>query len=131
MSATPSQSLNLQVSWQMLFLRTLIASAGVCVATAAGANEATVTAEPAATGGLEEIVVTATRREEGISKVPISITALSQDALDQRGIRDLTELVRFTPGVSIDTTVTNQISIGGISSSAVVRHTPSNPPTWL
>ena len=102
----------------MLFLRTLIASAGICVASAAGANEATVTAEPAATGGLEEIVVTATRREEGISKVPISITALSQDALDQKGIRDLTELVRFTPGVSIDTTGTNQISIRGISSSA-------------
>ncbi len=39
-------------------------------------------------------------------------------SLDQRGIRDLTELVRFTPGVSIDTTGTNQISIRGISSSA-------------
>jgi outer membrane receptor protein involved in Fe transport len=84
----------------------------------AGANQATPATEPATGGGLEEIVVTATRREEGISKVPISITALSQDALDQRGIRDLTELVRFTPGVSIDTTGTNQISIRGISSSA-------------
>ena len=69
-------------------------------------------------GGLEEIVVTATRREEGISKVPISITAMSQDMLDQKGIRDITELVRFTPGVSIDTSGTNQISIRGISSSA-------------
>src|ERR1700731_3321836 len=101
MPATSPKPLNLLVSWRVLFLRTLIASTGVCVATAAGANEAT-----------------ATRREEGISKVPISITALSQDALDQRGIRDLTELVRFTPGVSIDTTGTNQISIRGISSSA-------------
>jgi len=69
------------------------------------------------TGGLEEIVVTATRREENISKVPISITAMSQDDLDTKGIRDFSEMVRFTPGVSIDTSGTNAISIRGISSS--------------
>ena len=71
----------------------------------------------APSAGLEEIVVTATRREESISKVPISITALNQDALDQKGIRDFSEMVRFTPGVSIDTSGTNAISIRGISSS--------------
>jgi outer membrane receptor protein involved in Fe transport len=71
----------------------------------------------ASAGGLEEIVVTATRREESISKVPISITALSQDDLDQKGIRDFSEMVRFTPGVSIDSSGTNAISIRGISSS--------------
>jgi iron complex outermembrane recepter protein len=71
----------------------------------------------AAHANLEEIVVTATRREESISKVPISITALTQDALDQKGIRDFSEMVRFTPGVSIDTSGTNAISIRGISSS--------------
>ena len=67
--------------------------------------------------GLAEIVVTATRREENIDKVPVSVTALSQDTMDQKGIRDFTELVRFTPGVSIDTAGTNAISIRGISSS--------------
>jgi iron complex outermembrane recepter protein len=74
-------------------------------------------ADGAAHGNLEEIVVTATRREENISKVPISITALTQDALDQKGIKDFSEMVRFTPGVSIDTSGTNAISIRGISSS--------------
>ena len=68
-------------------------------------------------GRLDEIVVTATRREENVDKVPVSITALSQDAMDQKGIRDFTELVRFTPGVSLDTSGTNAISIRGISSS--------------
>jgi outer membrane receptor protein involved in Fe transport len=67
--------------------------------------------------GLEEIVVTATRHEENISKVPLSITAMTQDDLDQKGIRDFSEMVRFTPGVSIDTSGTNAISIRGISSS--------------
>ena len=73
--------------------------------TAAGANE------------LEEIVVTATRRSEVLSHVPISVTALSQESLDERGIKDAQDLVRYTPGVNIDTSITNQISIRGISSS--------------
>ena len=66
---------------------------------------------------LEEIVVTATRREESLSKVPISLTALTQDTMDEKGIRDILDIVRFTPGVSIDTSGTNAISIRGISSS--------------
>src|ERR1700694_4553243 len=69
-------------------------------------------------GQLEEIVVTATRHEESLSRVPLSVTAMTQETLDQKGIRDFTDIVRFTPGVSIDTSGTNAISIRGISSSA-------------
>ena len=116
MQATTSKPCNRRISWQLLFLRTLIASVTACASNAALANDATTATEPAA-GALEEIVVTATRREESISKVPISITALNQDSLDQKGIRDFSEMVRFTPGVSIDTSGTNAISIRGISSS--------------
>ncbi len=96
------------------------ATAGLLLAVSAFANEANTpdSGTPVASGALEEIVVTATRREESISKVPISITAMTQDMLDQKGIRDITELVRFTPGVSIDTTGTNQIAIRGIASSS-------------
>src|ERR1700757_2582017 len=68
-------------------------------------------------GGLQEVVVTATRREEALSKVPISVTALTQEALDQKGIKDIRDMVRFTPGVTIDDSGTNAISIRGISSS--------------
>ena len=85
--------------------------------TAAGAVESNSGGDTAGGGGLEEIVVTATRREENINKVPISVTALSQEMLDQRGIKDFQDIVRFTPGVSIDTSGTNAISIRGISSS--------------
>ena len=80
-------------------------------ATTAGATE------PAAAGGLEEIVVTATRREESISRVPVSVTAFSQEMIDQKGIKDFQDVVRFTPGVTIDSSGTNAISIRGISSS--------------
>jgi iron complex outermembrane recepter protein len=108
-----------RVSQQLLFLRTLIVSVGCCVAAQHGANAyATAANEPAAAGGaLDEIVVTATRREESISRVPVSVTAFSQEMIDQKGIKDFQDVVRFTPGVSIDTAGTNAISIRGISSS--------------
>jgi len=69
-------------------------------------------------GALKEIVVTATRHEESLSKVPESISAYTQEDMDQRGMKDFTDIVRYTPGVSIDQTGTNAISIRGISSSA-------------
>ena len=70
-----------------------------------------------ATGPLQEIVVTATRHEESLSKVPISVTALTEEAMDIRGIKDIQDVARFTPGVRIDNTGTNNIAIRGISSS--------------
>ncbi|HTT00833.1 MAG TPA: TonB-dependent receptor [Steroidobacteraceae bacterium] len=78
--------------------------------------------EPAATGEgaeapLQEVTVTATRHEEAISKVPISITAMTQQSLDERGIKDILDVSRFTPGVNIDTSGTNNIAIRGIASS--------------
>jgi len=67
---------------------------------------------------LPEIVITSTRRSELISKVPISVSAFSQEDLDMRGAKDITDIVLFTPGVNIDQSGTNSISIRGISSSA-------------
>ena len=75
------------------------------------------TSEPAETGPLQEIVVTATRHEEGLSKVPISVTALTQDAMDVRGIKDILDVARFTPGINIDNSGTNNIAIRGIAST--------------
>jgi iron complex outermembrane recepter protein len=115
MPPIPSKPFNQRVSPHVLFLRTLIVIAGACAAPLAGANDATT--EPAAAGALEEIVVTATRREENISRVPISITAINQEMLDQKGIKDFSDVARFTPGVAFDTSQTNQISIRGISST--------------
>src|SRR5271165_1501930 len=116
MQAIASKRFPLRVSPRVLFLRTFLVGAGACIATcafAAGAAPDTEAAAPA----LEEILVTATRREESIGRVPISITAISQDAIDQKGIKDFADIVRFTPGVAFDSSQTNQISIRGISSS--------------
>jgi iron complex outermembrane recepter protein len=73
------------------------------------------TGEATAPSALQEVVVTATRREESLSKVPISVTAITQEGLDDRGIKDFSEVARFTPGVNFDTSGTNNISIRGIS----------------
>src|ERR1700682_245914 len=116
MPATASKPVNQRVSSHVLLLRALVVTASACATPLAGANEATTT-EPAAAGAPEEIVVTATRREENISRVPISITAINQEMLDQKGIKDFSDVARFTAGVAFDTSQTNQISIRGISST--------------
>jgi iron complex outermembrane receptor protein len=116
MPATRSKPFNHRISRQLLFLRTLILTTGICAGTFAGAAEQTA-AEAASAPALEEITVTATRREESISRVPISITAMNQEMLDQKGIKDFADVARYTPGVAFDAGQTNQISIRGISSS--------------
>ena len=98
--------------------RTVLSRALAAAALAGLAGTAVAADSKPAAGQLEEIVVTATRHEESLSKVPLSVTALSQESLDQKGIKDFADIVRFTPGVNIDQTGTNAISIRGISSSA-------------
>src|SRR5882762_6067002 len=92
----------------------------LCVALAAlspGPVRADAAAADETTGPLTEIVVTATRHEESLSKVPISVTAMTQEALDIRGVKDFQDVARFTPGVNIDNSGTNNISIRGIAST--------------
>jgi outer membrane receptor protein involved in Fe transport len=89
-----------------------------CLPGAARADDqASATESAAAPVNLMEVTVTATRREASLSKVPISVTALTQEGLDDRGIKDFSEIARFTPGVNFDTSGTNNISIRGISST--------------
>jgi len=69
---------------------------------------------------LQEITVTATRREESLSKVPISIAAIDQKDMDSRGLKQIDGLSRFTPGLVFNRAGNggNNISIRGISSGA-------------
>ena len=49
---------------------------------------------------LEEVVVTATRRESSILDVPYAISAISGTELTHQGVRDLSDLVRVVPGIA-------------------------------
>jgi len=51
---------------------------------------------------LEEVVVTARKRAENLQDVPMSVTAISAEQLERLGIRDLKDLTRYTPGVTLD-----------------------------
>jgi iron complex outermembrane receptor protein len=64
-----------------------------------------------------EIVVTATRQDQLLSKVPVSVSAFNQKALDLKGAKSLAAVARFTPGIQVDNG-SNQIAIRGISSNA-------------
>ncbi len=57
------------------------------------------------------------RTEESLNRVPISVSVETRDAMDLKGIKDFSDVVRFTPGVSFDTNETNAIAIRGIASS--------------
>jgi len=54
-----------------------------------------------AVGTLEEVIVTAQKREESIQDAPISIIALSSAALENRGIDGLTDLHADVPGLTM------------------------------
>src|SRR5450432_4690677 len=99
-----------------LALAILAVSAGAATADLAAAQTPP-PAEPAEGSALQEVVVTATRHEEVLSRVPISVTAITQEGMDLRGIKDFQDVARFTPGVNIDKSGTNNISIRGIASS--------------
>jgi iron complex outermembrane receptor protein len=62
----------------------------------------------ASTGGMGEIVVTARKRGENLIDVPVSITALSGDALNQRGVTGLNELNDFVPGLRYQNSSANR-----------------------
>lgn len=77
---------------------------------------------------LEEIVVTATRREESLSKVPASIATFSQEKMDIQGIRQIEDIAKLTPGLTFQresrfTGGNTNIAIRGISSNTAAGTT--------
>jgi iron complex outermembrane receptor protein len=53
-------------------------------------------------GQVEEIIVTATRREESIQSVPVSITALSAERLETARIEGVRDLALMTPSLNMN-----------------------------
>jgi iron complex outermembrane receptor protein len=75
-----------------------------------------------ATGGLEEIVVTARKREENLQTTPISITAFTAESLAEQGIETLVDLGQHVANLSMISgqgggSTQTQISIRGVGQS--------------
>jgi len=88
---------------------------------AAAAHAADPPPAPAASSGLQDIVVTAQKRAQNLKSVPISVSALSGEQTRIQRIGNFDDLSRAVPGVAFDSSgtegVTN-ISIRGVSSTA-------------
>ena len=56
----------------------------------------------AADKALEEIIVTATRREASLQDVPIPMTAVTGEALERKFAQDLRDLTNASPGVQFE-----------------------------
>lgn len=94
--------------------------ASVCLAQPVLAAEAAAT--DADSGKLDEIVVTAQKREENLQKAPLAITAISAAQLELRGLNQVKDLSSIAPNVSVVGATTNAtasvVSIRGIPSAA-------------
>ncbi|MFM7274608.1 MAG: TonB-dependent receptor plug domain-containing protein [Gammaproteobacteria bacterium] len=78
-----------------------------------------------AQGGIEEITVTAQKREQSLRDVPISMAVETGDSLAKKSIRSITELGRQAPTLCIeDQGSTNGVSLRGLGSPAEGLESP-------
>jgi iron complex outermembrane receptor protein len=59
---------------------------------------------------LEEVVITARKRNENLSDAPIALTAFTSDDLESSGANSLSDIVGFTPGVVFEN---NSVAVPG------------------
>src|SRR5690606_29516451 len=96
---------------------------GGCLAALACTMPACAQSAAAPQGGADDasvgdIVVTATRREERLRDVPISVTALGEAGLEAKMVVDVTSLARVVPGMQVKPTLNplqTTVAIRGIT----------------
>jgi iron complex outermembrane receptor protein len=103
------------------------AAVSLVLALSAQAQQA---AAPPKGAGLEEIIVTATKRETNLQKVPFSVAAQTADQIRSSGAENLIDLARNVAGLAIADLGPgqSQAAIRGISSGQVVRDQPGVKP---
>ena len=91
----------------------------VSVLTFCSASSGVALAQQAAPDQLQEIIVTAQKRESTVQSTPLSITALTGQDLVDRGLTDIASIVQSVPGVSMRTSGPGQteLEIRGLTSS--------------
>ena len=63
---------------------------------------------------LDALVVTAQKREEALQDVPIVVTVLTQQALQDAGVRDIKDLQTMVPGLTVTSTQSESITTARI-----------------
>jgi iron complex outermembrane receptor protein len=95
----------------------LLASSALLAAAVLGASAAHAQSKPAATAAasntIEELVVTAEKREQSLQDIPVAISAFTSAKRDLLGINSIQDLTNFTPGLNY-TSANDRASIRGI-----------------
>lgn len=86
------------VSHRVILQGLPVAAIGVSIGMALASTA--VAQEPQASGGIQEVIVTAERRETSLQETPIAITAMDSETLIDRGITDLEGVIKATPSMS-------------------------------
>lgn len=78
---------------------------------------------------LEEVVVTAQKREENLQSIPVSIQAIGEQKLDELQVADFSDFVKFLPSVSFKTGGPGFASIymRGVASGENSNHSGPSP----
>ena len=76
------------------------------LAIALGVNSQIIYAQESEGNLIEEIIVTATKRNESLQEVPIAITAISADALEKAGVKDLRDLSTVAASFNLNSSQT-------------------------
>lgn len=66
---------------------------------------------------ITEVIVTAQKVQQPISKVPMSISAVTQAALEKQGVGSIADLSRIVPGLTVRQDSEPNVSIRGLASS--------------
>jgi outer membrane receptor protein involved in Fe transport len=96
----------------------LAAALGICVT---GSGGPACAQEVAAMGQLDEVVVTARKREESLDRVPVAVSVISQAQLRNNLTSDLTQVAELAPQVSMSqggSGTGGVITVRGISSGS-------------
>src|SRR5512140_899168 len=79
----------------------------------------------AAAADVEELVVTARRRDENLKDVPISLTVFSAAKMDAAGLQNITDLQKSAPNLTL------QVARGSNSTTtAFIRGIGQQDPLW-
>ena len=84
---------------------TLLAAVGLSVGAVAEegpANEAASRETSTAHRQIEEIILTAQKREQAVEDVPISMSVLDSEFVAEQGLTDINEALLFVPNAKVD-----------------------------
>jgi iron complex outermembrane recepter protein len=90
----------------------------------AGAAASAWAADTASQPTLTEIIVTAQKREQNIQDVPISVIALSAQQLKDGGVTDIKNLQALTPGLTVTSTTSENVTTARIRGIGTVGDNP-------